>query len=129
EREDLKIIVDCKYSQLEIFADRKRLFQVLTNLVNNAMKFTAKGYVRVSCHIEEFEDERIVVIEVEDTGMGIPPDKVASIFDRFVKLNDLSEGTGLGLTISNTIIKKHKGTIQVESRYGYGSKFTIRLPV
>ena len=129
ERSDLKLIVECKYHELEIFADRKRLFQVLTNLVNNALKFTKKGYVKVSCHLEEFDGERIAVIQVEDTGMGIPPDKVDTIFDRFVKLNDLSEGTGLGLTICNTIIQKHKGTIHVESTYGYGSKFTIRLPV
>jgi Signal transduction histidine kinase len=61
--------------------------------------------------------------------MGIPPDKVDTIFDRFVKLNDLSEGTGLGLTICNTIIQKHKGTIHVESTFGSGSKFTVRLPV
>ena len=129
ERSDLKLIVECKYHELEIFADRKRLFQVLTNLVNNALKFTKKGYVKVSCHLEEFDGERIAVIQVEDTGMGIPPDKVDTIFDRFVKLNDLSEGTGLGLTICNTIIQKHKGTIHVESTYGSGSKFTVRLPV
>jgi len=125
----VEFTVECKFDELEIFADRKRLFQVLTNLVSNSIKFTARGFIKVTANVEEFDGERMVVIEVEDTGVGIPKEKLDSIFDRFVKLNDLSEGTGLGLTICNTIIQKHKGTIEVKSRYGSGSKFIVRLPV
>jgi len=125
----VEFIVECKFNELEIFADRKRLSQVLTNLVNNAMKFTSKGVIKVLAEIEEFDGERMVVISVEDSGMGIPKEKLESIFDRFVKLNDLSEGTGLGLTICNSIIQKHKGTIEVKSKYGTGSKFVVRIPL
>ncbi|MDX9811205.1 MAG: HAMP domain-containing sensor histidine kinase, partial [Bacteroidales bacterium] len=125
----VEFTVECKFDELEIFADRKRLFQVLTNLVSNSLKFTTKGFIRVTANVEEFDGERMVVIEVEDTGMGIPKEKLDSIFERFVKLNDLSEGTGLGLTICNTIIQKHQGTIEVKSQYGSGSKFIVRIPV
>ena len=121
--------VKCKFDQLEIFADRKRLFQVLTNLVSNSMKFTSKGFIKVTADIEEFDGVRMVTVIVEDTGMGIPKEKLDSIFERFVKLNDLSEGTGLGLTICNSIVQKHKGTIEVKSIYGEGSKFIVRIPV
>lgn len=121
--------VKCKFDQLEIFADRKRLFQVLTNLVSNSMKFTSKGFIKVTADIEEFDGVRMVAVIVEDTGMGIPKEKLDSIFERFVKLNDLSEGTGLGLTICNSIVQKHKGTIEVKSIYGEGSKFIVRIPV
>lgn len=128
ERVGIEFIMDYKYEKLEIFADRNRLFQVLTNLVNNAIKFTKNGYIKITCTLEEFDGEKIVVIEIEDTGIGIPQDKIGSIFERFVKLNDLTEGAGLGLTICSSIIQKHKGTIDVKSTYGLGSKFTIRLP-
>ena len=125
----VEFTVECKFDELEIFADRKRLFQVLTNLVSNSLKFTTKGFIRVTANVVEFDGERMVVIEVEDTGMGIPKEKLDSIFERFVKLNDLSEGTGLGLTICNTIIQKHQGTIEVKSQYGSGSIFIVRIPV
>jgi signal transduction histidine kinase len=121
--------VECKYDKLEIFADRKRLFQVLTNLVDNAMKFTTSGFVKVKADIEEFDGLRMAAIEIEDSGLGIQKEKLDTIFERFVKLNDFSEGTGLGLTICNTIINKHKGTIEVQSKYGVGSKFTVRIPI
>ena len=128
-QKSVEFSVKCKFDQLEIFADRKRLFQVLTNLVSNSMKFTSKGFIKVTADIEEFDGVRMVAVIVEDTGMGIPKEKLDSIFERFVKLNDLSEGTGLGLTICNSIVQKHKGTIEVKSIYGEGSKFIVRIPV
>ena len=128
-QKSVEFSVKCKFDQLEIFADRKRLFQVLTNLVSNSMKFTSKGFIKVTADIEEFDGVRMVAVIVEDTGMGIPKEKLDSIFERFVKLNDLSEGTGLGLTICNSIVQKHKGTIEVKSLYGEGSKFIVRIPV
>ena len=121
--------VECRFDELMIYADKKRIFQVLTNLVSNAIKFTKHGFIKVICDSEEFEGERFVVLTVEDTGLGIPEEKIPTIFQRFVKLNDLSDGTGLGLTICSTIVQKHNGTIQVKSKQGFGTKFIVRIPV
>lgn len=121
--------VECRFDELMIYADKKRIFQVLTNLVSNAIKFTKHGFIKVVCDSEEFDGERFVVLTVEDTGLGIPEEKIPTIFQRFVKLNDLSDGTGLGLTICSTIVQKHNGTIQVKSKQGFGTKFIVRIPV
>lgn len=121
--------VECRFDELMIYADKKRIFQVLTNLVSNAIKFTKHGFIKVICDSEEFDGERFVVLTVEDTGLGIPEEKIPTIFQRFVKLNDLSDGTGLGLTICSTIVQKHNGTIQVKSKQGFGTKFIVRIPV
>lgn len=121
--------VECRFDELMIYADKKRIFQVLTNLVSNAIKFTKHGSIKVICDSEEFDGERFVVLIVEDSGLGIPEEKIPTIFQRFVKLNDLSDGTGLGLTICSTIVQKHHGTIQVKSKQGFGTKFIVRIPV
>lgn len=121
--------VECRFDELMIYADKKRIFQVLTNLVSNAIKFTKHGFIKVICDSEEFDGERFVVLTVEDTGLGIPEEKIPTIFQRFVKLYDLSDGTGLGLTICSTIVQKHNGTIQVKSKQGFGTKFIVRIPV
>jgi len=121
--------VKSRFDELVIYADRKRIFQVLTNLVSNAIKFTKNGFIHVVCDTEEFDGERFLVLTVEDTGLGIPEEKIPTIFQRFVKLNDLSDGTGLGLTICSTIVQKHNGTIQVKSKQGFGTKFIVRIPV
>lgn len=121
--------VKCKFDELMIYADKKRIFQVLTNLVSNAVKFTKHGFIKVICDLEEFDGERFLVLIVEDSGLGIPEEKIPTIFQRFVKLNDLSDGTGLGLTICSTIVQKHNGTILVKSKQGFGTKFIVRIPV
>jgi signal transduction histidine kinase len=125
----VEFTVECRFDELVIYADIKRIFQVLTNLVSNAIKFTKHGFIKVVCDSEEFDGERFLVLIVEDSGLGIPEEKIPTIFQRFVKLNDLSDGTGLGLTICSTIVKKHNGTIQVKSKQGSGTKFIVRIPV
>jgi len=128
-QKDVEFTVECRFDELVIYADKKRIFQVLTNLVSNAIKFTKHGFIKVICDSEEFDGERFVVMTVEDSGLGIPEEKIPTIFQRFVKLNDLSDGTGLGLTICSTIVQKHHGTIQVKSKQGFGTKFIVRIPV
>ena len=80
-----------------IYTDKKRLMQVITNFINNALKFTNKGQILLEYHLKEDTSE--IEFSVADTGMGIEPDKVDRVFDRFVKLNSFSKGTGLGLSI------------------------------
>lgn len=106
--------------------DRLRLTQVCTNFINNARKFTSKGYVEIGYELSR--DNRFVFISVTDTGKGIPEDKKATVFERFQKLDEFAQGTGLGLAICQSIIKTFDGSISLESTVGKGSTFTISLP-
>ncbi len=113
---------------VEFYTDEYKLNSILTNLIKNAIKFTQKGYVEVSYTITEAMAEFIV----KDTGIGIPTEKQASIFDEFVQA-DFShsngfEGSGLGLSISKGYAKLLKGDISMESEINKGTKFSVRIP-
>ncbi len=105
--------------------DPLRLKQVLMNLLNNAIKFTKKGEVV----LEVFSNEKQVVFNVEDSGMGMPPDKIEVIFERFRQVDESSTrgagGNGLGLFISKNLVEKMGGKISVRSNPGNGSVFTL----
>ncbi len=109
-----------------ITSDRKRLTQVLTNFVNNALKFTTQGQITVGTLPPE---NGMIEFFVQDTGTGIAPEKLAEVFDRFVKLNDKVSGTGLGLSICKSIVEQLGGQIGVESELGKGSRFWFRHPI
>ncbi len=111
-------------------ADENRVQQILLNLVGNAVKFTHTGSVRISAQAAE---ANMLAISVSDTGIGIPADKLESVFQSFAQ-GDASTareygGTGLGLTITRQLVELHGGTIRVESEPGKGSTFTFTLPL
>ena len=108
-----------------IHTDKNRLFQVISNLIGNAFKFTTHGAVTFGYRIEG----KRVSFYVQDTGTGIPKEKLASVFDRFVKANNFVQGTGLGLSISKTIIEKLQGEISVTSEVDKGTTFSFYLPL
>ncbi len=110
---------------LLFYTDRNRLTQILTNLLTNAIKHTEKGFIRFGYQVTEAD----VVFSVEDSGEGIPADKLEQIFSRFVQLNDWSKGVGLGLAICKGLITQMGGTISVSSVFGEGSTFTVVLPL
>lgn len=110
-----------------IYTDKKRLMQVITNFINNALKFTNEGQIMLEYRYKAESNE--IEFAVTDTGMGIAPDKVDQVFDRFVKLNSFSKGTGLGLSICRSIIEHLGGTIGVESEMGVGSRFWFTHPL
>jgi signal transduction histidine kinase len=114
-----------------IVTDERKLRQILHHLVNNAIKFTERGYVRVSAR--HLPAERIIEFQVEDTGIGIPKDLLPAIFEKFRQL-DSSEtreysGTGLGLYLVQQFVDLLAATIEVESEPGRGSTFTFKLPI
>ena len=121
----VKLVFDERIENVEIVCDQNRLAQVISNLINNASKFTTEGEIRFGFDLREGRVEFFV----EDTGTGIPAEKVRDIFDRFVKLDDFVSGTGLGLAISKTIVEKLNGTIGVESELGKGTRFHFSIPV
>jgi PAS domain S-box-containing protein len=112
----------------EIISDKLRVQQVLLNLMDNAIKFTEKGSVRIDC----YKANNALKIEVTDTGIGIKEDNLSGIFNPFIqidnKLTRKYEGSGLGLSISQKLMELLHGTIDVKSEVGVGSTFTITLP-
>ena len=121
-------VTDCA-PDLEVRADAEKLRQIVVNLLSNAVKFTDPGgHVEVSCD----RDDARVRVRVRDTGIGIPADKIAAIFDPFVQVRaDLTrphEGTGLGLAISRDLARGMGGDLVAESTPGVGSTFTLTLP-
>jgi hypothetical protein len=114
---------------VDVTTDQVRFEQVVLNLLNNAVKFTEKGHIRVSCRVENNHCS----LSVSDTGIGIKEDDLEEIFLPFHQIDTGTtrkhEGTGLGLSICKKIMDMMGGTIKAESRLGTGSTFTIRFPV
>ncbi|HSJ23270.1 MAG TPA: ATP-binding protein [Longimicrobiales bacterium] len=116
-------------TSLRVRADRERLIQVLVNLATNAVKFTDQGTVAVSWE----QRDGSALIRVTDTGRGIAPDRLPTIFDPFVQVGDAAaqdrEGVGLGLAISRELLRLMDGELEASSRLNEGSEFTVRLPL
>jgi signal transduction histidine kinase len=114
----------------EVVCDRSRVVQVLSNLIGNAIKFTpARGRIRVSCERTGPENEGVQV-SVSDTGPGIAPEKIKTLFERFSQINSQDRrGIGLGLYIAKMMVEEHPGRIWVESKLGEGSTFHFTLPL
>ncbi len=113
----------------EVCGDPDKVRQVLINLLSNAIKFTPRGgSIALKCD----EDEKMLYLCVEDTGSGIPPDKLDAVFEPFVQVNrdyaSKHEGTGLGLSISRDLARRMGGDLTVESEMVKGSKFVLSLP-
>ncbi|HAZ46668.1 MAG TPA: hybrid sensor histidine kinase/response regulator [Cyanobacteria bacterium UBA11369] len=109
---------------IKIMGDRLELRRVMTNLVGNAIKFTDVGDVKIVVR----QDVTSVSISVEDTGPGIRQSEQATLFERFRTGNHSRAGSGLGLHLSRRIVEAHAGSIEVASKVGFGSVFTVRLP-
>ncbi|HST46212.1 ATP-binding protein [Jatrophihabitans sp.] len=127
---DVKLELSAPDGELNVQADAQQLEQVFTNLISNALKFTpAGGSVNVS--LAPAEDGG-VVIEVRDTGMGIPPDEYPNLFTRFFRASNAAEaalpGTGLGLAIVQEIVHRHGGAVDIDSELGVGTTLTVWLP-
>ena len=123
--EQVEILLAPELPELTFTSDKNRLYQVLLNFVTNALKFTSEGSIVIDYRINGNE----VRFSVQDTGMGIEPEKQEAIFTRFVKLNNFIAGTGLGLSICQSIVTQLGGKIGVESEPGKGSCFWFTHPI
>lgn len=116
-----------------VFGDQVRIEQVITNIINNAIKFTDRGMVEVLASAHPEGEERIsLTVVVRDTGMGIPSDKVERVFDRFYQAEEgqtIHKGAGLGLSIVQKLVYLMNGTIHLESKVGEGTTITVSLPL
>ncbi|KAA9346126.1 response regulator [Adhaeribacter soli] len=127
----LKVIIDSEIPE-EVVGDQVRLSQILTNLIGNAIKFTENGQIRILADLVNTTEEDVLVeFEVQDTGIGIPEDKLASIFESFTQASNETTrkygGTGLGLTITRQLVEMQGGKLTVRSRVGEGSTFRFAL--
>lgn len=122
---DVHLFLDHSVVAVSLYTDTNRVMQVLFNLVNNAIKFTVKGSIKVGYLL--CEEETWIEFYVLDTGIGISKEKQALIFERFTKLDPFVEGAGLGLSISQMIVRLLGGEIGMESEENVGSRFWFRI--
>ena len=121
----VELIFEEPFPECYIYTDKNRFTQVISNFINNALKFTQQGSITLG--YEQVSHQKIKFY-VRDTGMGIPKEKQKSVFERFVKLNTFVQGTGLGLSICKSIVSQMGGEIGVDSTEGIGSCFWFTHP-
>ena len=140
EQKHIKLVFITRIQELNTCFDKDKLEKIIFNLLSNSFKFTpGNGQVSVSLYLEtndrntkSNETDTNLFIEIEDTGIGIPPDKLDKIFTRFFQVDttgQVEKGTGIGLSLVSEFVKLHGGEITVTSEIGKGSRFTVRLPV
>ncbi|RJP57970.1 MAG: PAS domain S-box protein [Ignavibacteriales bacterium] len=129
QKKNLNLELDIPTTEVEVTSDERRLGQVFLNLLNNALKFTEKGIVKVDCKVYNGK----IITKIIDTGIGIKPDDLEKLFKPFVQIDTgltrNHEGTGLGLSISKKLVEKLGGSISVESKFGNGSTFVVTLDI
>jgi signal transduction histidine kinase/DNA-binding response OmpR family regulator len=129
EKAGIKLVVDCPSISRSVHIDREMWEKIVLNLVSNAFKFTFEGQITVAVK----EEDGHAVLSVRDTGTGIPESELPNLFKRFYRVPDARgrtyEGSGIGLSLIQELVRFHGGTIEVESAEGLGSTFTIRLPL
>jgi signal transduction histidine kinase len=129
EKKNLILMVYIDDDVKDITSDNMRVQQILLNLVNNAIKFTELGTISIKC----FSVRNYIKIQITDSGMGIEKGKIEQLFKPFMQIDTgltrKHEGTGLGLSICKKLTEMLKGTIEVDSKYGSGSTFTVTLPI
>jgi len=123
---DVPITLQCALDKLTIESDRDKLFEIIDNLIQNAVKFTTEGSIRIGYNLM---DDNHVHIWVSDTGKGIAVADQQRIFERFIKLDEYIPGTGLGLSVAKSHVQSLGGKMGVESEVGKGSTFWVDLPL
>lgn len=124
EKSEVKLLIENPFSKCLVTLDKNRCLQLLTNYLNNAVKFTSSGYIKMGYDYAEGG----LVIFVEDSGIGISEEKQDKLFQRFGKLDDFAQGTGLGLSICKAIAETMNGKVGVKSEAGKGSIFWAWIP-
>jgi len=129
ERAGLSLTVDCPSLQEPVWADRDMWEKIVLNLLSNALKFTFEG--GISVRLRQVSER--AVLQVQDTGTGIPRHEILRLFDRFHRVEGwrgrTHEGTGIGLALVQELAKPHGGTVRVDSVLGEGSTFTVAVPL
>lgn len=129
-QKQIRLTWDLPPDPLRVFVDPDRVYQVITNLVTNAINYTPEqGAVRIFVTTQATAGTHMVNVYVQDDGIGIEPEHLPHVFQPFYRVTDKVKGTGLGLSIAQEIIRLHGGVITVESEVGHGSTFCVSLPL
>jgi len=127
---NINLIFDTDVEEKILACDPDKMERIMLNLLSNCLKFTNEGG---SIFVNVFDGEEYITISVEDTGIGIPQEKIDIIFDRFRQVDKSFtrnyEGSGIGLSLVKSLLEMHGGIISVESKYGVGTKFIMKFPV
>ncbi len=128
ERAGMRLLVNCPPLPAPVYVDREMWEKIVLNLLSNAFKFTFEGEIAVSLHLSNDHVE----FAVRDTGTGIPAEEIPHLFERFHRVNGAQgrtfEGSGIGLSLVQELVRMHGGTVQVTSVFGEGSCFTVSIP-
>jgi len=128
---NLRLVITNTIEVTSVIGDRTRIQQIIMNLVSNAIKFTKSGEVRINASAEKKNDRISITIDVSDTGIGIPDEKLATIFDKFTQADETITrrfgGSGLGLSIARSLTTLMGGNITVKSKEGVGSVFSVNI--
>jgi signal transduction histidine kinase len=130
-REHVSSSIELEYvprviNRFQIETNEEGLRKVMEELIQNAIKFTSKGYIRVSCQLSD--DNYQLLVSIEDSGRGIPKEEQEKIFEGFYKTNAFEQGIGLGLTVSKKIAQKLGGDLTLDTKYIGGARFVLSLP-
>src|SRR5262249_43256295 len=129
DKAGLELTVDCPHLGQPVWVDREMWEKIVLNLVSNAFKFTFEGGITVRLQ----QQDGSAVLEVADTGIGIPEHEIPKLFDRFHRVagarGRTHEGTGIGLALVQELAKLHSGTVKAESVLGEGSTFRVEIPL
>lgn len=117
-----------RQTEVIVMGDRLELRRVITNLIGNAIKFTDTGFVKARLFVTP-SSSKTAVLEIEDSGPGIPAEEQPTLFESFIQGSHRRGGSGLGLHLSRRIVEAHDGVIEVQSEVGKGSTFTVRIPI
>lgn len=123
--ENVELVLAPAFDKFTVYAEKKRLAQILENYISNAIKYTTEGSITLGYYPPQGRKLRLFV---RDTGCGIAPDKRQHVFERFVKLDSFKQGTGLGLSICQVLAKKMNANVGVSSEMGNGSEFWLDIP-
>ncbi len=127
EKKGLKLLIEVPDESIVLRTDQRALTQIILNLATNAIKFTERGEVTLRLHRPASAGDGRVEFSVSDTGIGIRPEDQQHLFEAFSQFDHMRDGTGLGLHLSQRFAKLIDGTIEFESEYGKGSRFTLRV--
>jgi signal transduction histidine kinase len=130
DQKNTKIDADIQYNGV-VYCDQRRIDQVITNLIKNAIDFVPADIGKIMLRVSKKENQ--IIYSVEDNGIGISPNKIDSLFKKFYQIDTSMTrkhgGTGLGLAISKGIVEAHDGEIWVDKEYSGGAKFIFTLPI
>ena len=128
ERAGLRLVVDCEPLRDPVYVDRDMWEKIVLNLLSNALKFTLEGEIAVGLR----QADEAVQLTVTDTGIGIPAEELPRVFERFHRVRSARgrthEGTGIGLSLAQELVRLHGGTIEVTSEVSQGTRFTVTIP-